>query len=77
MSIIVELDVMLARRKMKLQDLAALVGITIQNLSILKNGHAKAIRFETLNAICQALDCQPGDLLRYEAAIPNAIFGSL
>lgn len=66
MSIIIELDVMLARRKMKLQDLAVLVGITIQNLSILKNGRAKAIRFETLNAICQALDCQPGDLLRFE-----------
>lgn len=66
MPIIIELDVMLARRKMKLQDLAAQVGITIQNLSILKNGHAKAIRLETLNAICQALDCQPGDLLRFE-----------
>lgn len=66
MSIIIELDVMLARRKMKLQDLAAQVGITIQNLSILKNGHAKAIRIETLNAICQTLDCQPGDLLRFE-----------
>lgn len=66
MSIIIELDVMLARRKMKLQNLAAQVGITIQNLSILKNGRAKAIRFETLNAICQALDCQPGDLLRFE-----------
>lgn len=66
MTIIIELDVMLARRKMRLQELATLVGITIQNLSILKNGHAKAIRFETLNAICQALECQPGDILRYE-----------
>lgn len=65
MSIIIELDVMLAKRKMKLQELAALVGITIQNLSILKNGRAKAIRFETLEAICAALDCQPGDILRY------------
>ncbi|MBI2785870.1 MAG: helix-turn-helix transcriptional regulator [Legionella longbeachae] len=65
MSIIIELDVMLARRKMKLQDLAEQVGITIQNLSILKNGRAKAIRLETLNAICFALNCQPGDLLRY------------
>ena len=64
--IIIDLDVMLARHKMKLQDLAVLVGIRIQNLSILKNGGAKAIRFETLNAICQALDCQPGDLLRFE-----------
>ena len=67
MPIIVELDVMLARRKMKLQDLAELVNITISNLSILKTGKAKAIRFETLTAICQALSCQPGDLLRYEA----------
>jgi len=66
MSIIIELDVMLARRKMKLQDLAEHVGITIQNLSILKNGKAKAIRLETLDAICLALDCQPGDLLRFE-----------
>lgn len=66
MSIIIELDIMLARRKMKLQDLSAKVGITIQNLSILKNGRAKAIRFETLNAICEALECQPGDLLRFE-----------
>jgi putative transcriptional regulator len=66
MSIIIELDVMLARRKMKLQDLAQHVGITIQNLSILKNGKAKAIRLETLEAICLALECQPGDLLRFE-----------
>lgn len=66
MSIIIELDVMLARRKMKLQSLAEEVGITIQNLSLLKNGKAKGIRFDTLNAICDALDCQPGDLLRFE-----------
>lgn len=66
MSIIIELDVMLARRKMKLQDLAKHVGITVTNLSILKNGKAKAIRLETLNAICTVLDCQPGDLLRFE-----------
>lgn len=65
MAIIIELDVMLARRKMKLQDLAEHVGITIQNLSILKNGKAKAIRLETMEAICKALDCQPGDLLRF------------
>lgn len=65
MAIIIELDVMLARRKMKLQDLAQAVGITIQNLSILKTGKAKAIRFETLNEICRALDCQPGDILKY------------
>lgn len=65
MAIIVELDVMLAKRKMKLQELALKVGITVANLSILKNGRAKAIRFETLAAICQALACQPGDLLRF------------
>ena len=66
MSIIIELDVMLARRKMKLQDLAEQVGITVQNLSILKNGKAKAVRLETLDAICLALDCQPGDILRFK-----------
>lgn len=66
MAIIIELDVMLARRKMKLQDLAAHVGITVSNLSILKNGKAKAICLETLDAICAVLDCQPGDLLRFE-----------
>ncbi|MFN8771215.1 MAG: helix-turn-helix domain-containing protein [Neisseriaceae bacterium] len=66
MSIIIELDVMLARRKMKLQYLAEKVGITIQNLSVLKNGKAKGVRFETLDAICSALDCQPGDILRFE-----------
>jgi len=67
MAMIIELDVMLARRKMRLQELAEHVGITIQNLSILKNGKAKAIRLETLEAICLALNCQPGDLLRFEA----------
>ncbi len=66
MAIIIELDVMLARRKMKLQDLAQEVGITIQNLSILKTGKAKAVRFETLNEICRALDCHPGDILKFE-----------
>jgi len=63
--IIVNLDVMLAKRKMQLQDLAALVDITPQNLSILKTGKAKAIRFSTLEAICQHLDCQPADILEY------------
>ena len=66
MSIIIELDVMLAKRKMKLQDLAEHVGITVSNLSILKNGKARAIRLETLNAICDTLDCQPGDILIYK-----------
>ena len=65
MTIIVNLDVMLARRKMSVTELADRVGITIANLSILKNGKAKAIRFSTLEAICSALDCQPGDILEY------------
>ena len=66
MEIIVNVDVMLAKRKMKLQDLAELIGITIQNLSILKTGKAKAIRFSTLMNICQHLDCQPGDILEFK-----------
>ncbi len=63
--IIVNLDVMMARRKMSSQDLAEKIGITQANLSILKTGKAKAIRFSTLEAICCALDCQPGDILEY------------
>ena len=66
MSIIVNLDIMLAKRKMKLKELSEEIGITTVNLSILKQGKFKAIRFSTLNAICQALDCQPGDLLEYK-----------
>jgi putative transcriptional regulator len=62
---IVNIDVMLARRKMSVTELADKVGITMANLSILKNGKAKAIRFSTLEAICKALDCQPGDILEY------------
>lgn len=62
----VNLDVMMARRKMSLTELADRVGITLANLSILKTGKAKAIRFSTLDALCQALDCQPGDILEYE-----------
>lgn len=65
MAIIVNLDVMLARRKMQSKELAEKVGITLANLSILKTGKAKAIRFSTLNAICEALDCQPGDILEF------------
>ncbi|SDE26262.1 transcriptional regulator [Mucilaginibacter pineti] len=65
MPIIVNLDVMMARRKMSLNELSDRVGITISNLSILKTGKAKAIRIETLEAICKALDCQPGDILEY------------
>ena len=66
MAIRIDLDVMRARRKMTSGQLAAQVGITQANLSILKTGKAKAIRFSTLEAICKALDCQPGDLLRWE-----------
>ena len=66
MAICIDLDVMLARRKMTSGQLAMQVGITQANLSILKTGKAKAIRFSTLEAICKALDCQPGDLLRWE-----------
>ena len=66
MSIRVDLDVMLARRKMSMTELSNRVGVTMANLSILKNGKAKAVRFSTLEAICRVLDCQPGDLLIYE-----------
>lgn len=62
----IDLDVMLARRKMSMTELSQRVGITMANLSILKNGKAKAVRFSTLNEICKALSCQPGDLLIYE-----------
>jgi putative transcriptional regulator len=69
MEIIVRLDVMLATRKMKSRDLAEIVGITEQNISLLKSGKVKGIRFETLAKICEALDCQPGDILE---AVPQA-----
>ena len=65
MAIIINIDVMLARRKMSVTELTEKVGITMANLSILKNGKARAIRFSTLEAICKALDCQPGDILEY------------
>ncbi len=64
--IIVNLDVMLAKRKMSLTELSEKVGITMANLSILKNGRAKAVRFETLDRICRVLDCQPGDILEWK-----------
>lgn len=66
MAIIVNLDVMLAKRKMSVTELADKVGITIANISVLKNGKAKAIRFSTLEAICEVLECQPGDILEYK-----------
>lgn len=65
MMIIVNLDIMLAKRKMSVTELSERVGITMANISILKNGKAKAIRFSTLEAICKTLDCQPGDILEY------------
>ena len=68
MTMIVNLDVMLARRKMSVTELSEKVGITMANISILKNGKARAIRFSTLEAICKALDCQPGDILEYRDA---------
>ena len=66
MAIIINIDVTLAKRKMSVTELADRVGITMANLSILKNGKAKAIRFSTLEAICKALECQPGDILEYK-----------
>ena len=65
MSIIINLDVMLARRKMSMTELSEKVGITMANLSVLKNGKAKAVRFSTLEKICEVLDCQPGDILEF------------
>jgi putative transcriptional regulator len=67
MAIIINIDVMLARRKMSVTELTEKVGITMANLSILKNGKAKAVRLSTLEAVCKALDCQPGDILEYES----------
>jgi Predicted transcriptional regulator len=66
MAIVINVDVMLAKRKMSVTELADKVGITIANISVLKNGRAKAIRLSTLEAICKALDCQPGDILEYQ-----------
>jgi putative transcriptional regulator len=70
MAIIINIDVMLAKRKMSVTDLAERVGITMANISVLKNGKAKAIRFSTLEAICKALECQPGDILEYKENLP-------
>ena len=72
MPIIINIDVMLARRKMSSGELAQRIGISAANLSILKTGKAKAVRFTTLEAICKALDCQPGDLLEYQPDSPPA-----
>ena len=70
MPIIVNLDVMLAKRKMRSRDLAAYIGIAEQNVSLLKSGKVKGVRFDTLEKICEALDCQPGDLLEYRPETP-------
>ena len=67
MALIINIDVMLAKRKMRVTELSEKVGITMANLSILKNGKAKAVRFSTLEAICKTLDCQPGDILEYKS----------
>ena len=75
MTMIINIDVMLARRKMSVTLLSEKVGITMANLSILKNGKAKAIRFSTLEAICKALDCQPGDILEYSYAKTSEAHG--
>lgn len=72
MAITINLDVMLAIRKMKSNELAEQIGITPQNLSVLRSGRAKAIRFSTLNAICRALNCQPGDILAYHLTDDDA-----
>jgi len=66
MAIIVNLDIVMAQRKMSLNELSEKVGVTLSNLSILKTGKAKAVRFTTLEALCKALDCQPGDILEYQ-----------
>lgn len=66
MAIVVRLDVMMARRKMSLNELSARVGVSVTNLSLLKTGKARGVRFSTLEAICRALECQPGDILEYE-----------
>ena len=73
MAIIINIDVMLAKRKMSVTELAGKVGITMANVSILKNGKAKAIRFSTLNALCRVLDCQPGEILSYEPSEDDAL----
>ncbi|MEU2079383.1 helix-turn-helix transcriptional regulator [Streptomyces sp. NPDC013489] len=75
MPIVVDIDVMLARRKMSVGELAGRVGITPANLAVLKNGRAKAVRFATLAALCEVLACQPGDLLRWEAEEADGVEG--
>ena len=71
MPVVVDLDVMLARRRMSVGDFAKAIGISPANVAVLKNGRAKAIRFSTLDAICRVLDCQPGDIMRWSADAPE------
>ena len=73
MPIVIDVDVMLARRKMAVGTLAERIGITPANLAVLKNGRAKAVRFSTLDALCEVLQCQPGDLLRWEPGSPAPV----
>jgi len=77
MPIVINLDVQMARRKMKLNELSQIVGISVQNLSVLKTGKARAIRFSTLEALCQALECTPGDLIEYRKPTKDAALQSL
>jgi putative transcriptional regulator len=72
MAIVLTLDLMLARRKMRARELARAVGLTEQNISVLRSGRARGVRFSTLEAICRVLDCQPGDLLEYRPDLPGA-----
>ena len=74
-AIVVNMDVMLAKRKMKLGELSAAVGVSMANLSILKTGKAKAVRFSTLEAVCRVLECQPGDILEFRADLPASVDG--
>jgi putative transcriptional regulator len=77
MTIVVNLDVMLARRKMRSRELAERVGITEQNISLLKSGKVRGVRFDTLSAICEVLQCQPGDLLEYRPGDPGSGDGEI
>ena len=77
MAIVINLDVLLAKRKMSMTELSEKVGITMTNLSILKNGRARAVRFSTLENLCRVLNCQPGDLLEYQGEAPTALSGDI
>ena len=76
MSIIVNLDVMMAKRKISLNELSERVGVSVTNLSLLKNGHVRGVRFATLDAVCHALDCQPGDLLEFRPDVESSSYNT-